>query len=323
MIFKVNRAICWKNSSYRNYIQNRILVIYYKFMYKNECSSKNYWFESQSAANLIAGSSETLRPKSIEYVAGVIDGDGNFDVRSTKDGKRKLKSIRIKLNVRDLRVLARVKNILKCGSIRINNQLVTYHISTKSEMERVIKVLNGHIRLKVKGFIESCKYFNISYISPDYIVPKNSFYLSGLIDTDGSISYNYSSNVITLTIELKQNEYSELLNLDYAIPGFEPKVYKLIKRNQTKNKTFYSIRFDFTNVNKMIYLYNFAMKSRLYSDFKFYRFCQIKSFLLIRHFKIAKKGSDEHKAYSKWVINFISNLNPNYTKVTYFNDLSL
>ena len=55
----------------------------------------------------------------------------------------------------------------------------------------------------------------------------------------------------------------------------------------------------------------------------FYRFCQIKSFLLIRHFKIAKKGSDEHKVYSKWVINFISNLNPDYTKVTYFNDLSL
>ena len=62
------------------------------------------------------------------------------------------------------------------------------------------------------------------------------------------------------------------------------------------------------------------MKSRLYADFKFYRFCQIKSFLLIRHFKIAKKGSDEHKVYSNWVINFISNLNPDYTKVTYFND---
>ena len=87
-------------------------------------------------------------------------------------------------------------------------------ISTKSELERVVKLLNGHIRLKVPGFIEACEYFEIPYIPANYVLSPNTPYLSGLIDTDGSISFVYSQNVINLRIELKQNEYSEKLNLD-------------------------------------------------------------------------------------------------------------
>lgn len=293
-------------------------------MHQLEYDSKNYGLDSQSASNSSRGTSTTLREGSyIEYAAGVIDGDGNFDVRCSSDGKRRLKSIRIKLANRDIRILSTVKNILKCGKIRTNKSLSTYQISTKSELERVVKLLNGHIRLKVPGFIEACEYFEIPYIPANYVLSPNTPYLSGLIDTDGSISFVYSQNVINLRIELKQNEYSEKLNLDGVIPGFEPRVYKFHKRNQTRNKIFYSIRFDFTEVSKMIYLYNFSMTSRLYSDFKFYRFTQIKRFLEIRHFKNSEKGSPEHKAYSKWVINFVSHLNPIYTKLTYLSELSL
>jgi len=292
-------------------------------MHQLEYNSKNYELDSQSASNSFRGTSTTLRGGSyIEYAAGVIDGDGNFDIRRSSNGEKKLKSIRIKLANRDIRILATVKNILKCGKIRTNGNLSTYQISTQSELERVVKLLNGHIRLKVPGFIEACKYFDIPYISANYVLLPNTPYLSGLIDTDGYIGFVYSSNVITLRIELKQNEYSEKLNLDKAIPGYEPKVYKFHKRNQTKNKIFYSIRFDFSRVDKMIYLYNFAMTSRLYSDFKFYRFTQIKRFLEIRHFKTFEKDSAEHKVYSKWVINFVSHLNPIYTKLNYLPELS-
>ena len=56
---------------------------------------------------------------------------------------------------------------------------------------------------------------------------------------------------------------------------------------------------------------------------EFYRFTQIKRFLEIRHFKNSEKGSPEHKAYSKWVINFVSHLNPVYTKLNYLPELSL
>lgn len=293
-------------------------------MYQLEYDSKNYELDSQSASNSSRGTSTTLRGGSyVEYAAGVIDGAGNFDVRRSSDGKKRLQSIKIKLANRDIRILSTVKNILKCGKIRTNASLSTYQISAESELERVVKLLNGHIRLKVLGFVEACEYFDIPYSSANYVLSPNTPYLSGLIDTEGSISFVYHQNVINLRIELKQNEYSEKLNLDKAIPSFEPRVYKFHKRNQTKNKIFYSIRFDFTRVDKMIYLYNFSMSSRLYSDFKFYRFTQIKRFLEIRHFKNSKKGSPEHKAYSKWVINFVSHLNPIYTKLTYLPELSL
>lgn len=293
-------------------------------MYQLEYDSKNYELDSQSASNSSRGTSTTLREGSyIEYAAGVIDGDGNFDVRGLSNGKKRLQSIKIKLANRDIRILSMVKNILKCGKIRTNKSLSTYQISSKPELKRVVKLLNGHIRLKVPGFIEACEYFEIPYISANYVLLPNTPYLSGLIDTDGSINFVYAQNVINLRIELKQNKYSEKLNLDGVIPGFKPRVYKFHKRNQTKNKIFYSIIFDFTKADKMIYLYNFSMASRLYSDFKFYRFTQIKRFLEIRHFKKSEKGSPEHKAYSKWVINFVAHLNPVYIKLTYLSELSL
>ena len=51
-------------------------------MYQLEYDSKNYELDSQSASNSSRGTSTTLREGSyIEYAAGVIDGDGNFDVR--------------------------------------------------------------------------------------------------------------------------------------------------------------------------------------------------------------------------------------------------
>jgi|TARA_B110000261_G_scaffold164645_1_gene215645 hypothetical protein len=291
-------------------------------MYK-KYNSENYLFEGQSAGNLSLGTSETLRPGSLEYVAGVIDGNGNFGVRALLNGERKLLDLRIGLPNRDLRVLTKVKIILKCGHIKTDKNRSIYRITKKSELERVVRLLNGHIRLKVLSFMEACEYLRVPYVMACYVISENSPYFSGLIDTCGSISYNYSNNSIVLFLEFKQNSYSEKLNLDNAVPGYQPKVYKKIKRNQTKDKIFYSVRFEFSMTSKMIHLYDFVMKSRVYSDFKFYRFSQIKSFLQVRHFQKFPKKSSEHIAYSQWVFNFISYLNPNYNKVVYISELSL
>jgi hypothetical protein len=299
----------------------------------NNNNSKNGLVLDQSAGNL-NGTSETIRgassakksivlDKDLDYVAGVLDGDGNFDVRTSEKGLRILKSIRIKMSSRDIRVLSRVKRILGCGSIRAHIRLPTYHISTKVEMRRVVELLNGRIRLKTDNFAESCKYFGIEFKEADYVIPQNSTYLTGLIDTDGSVTYNFQRNVVCLDLEIKQNIRSEKLDFSRTILGVTPKVQKLIKRNQTKDKIFYSIRFVFCpSVDCMIHIYNFAMKSRNYSDFKFYRLTQVKPFLEVRRFKSSIKGSDEHKIYSKWVLNFVSHLNPN-PKLSYLNELTL
>jgi len=99
----------------------------------------------QSAGNYI-GSSETIRQLSdfchndnfkqfTQWLAGIVDGDGNFDLRKdpvTK--KKKLKAIRIKLHRRDCRILTRIQNKLHYGQIRIDKKrpYVIFQISNQT-----------------------------------------------------------------------------------------------------------------------------------------------------------------------------------------------
>ena len=53
----------------------------------------------------------------------------------------------------------------------------------------------------------------------------------------------------------------------------------------------------------MMPLYDFFMKNRLYSDFKFYRVTKIKEFLLIRNYNKDPKGSIEFKIYSDFLLD--------------------
>lgn len=250
--------------------------------------------------NLIKiGTSETIRVLSLkqkEWLAGVIDGDGNFDIRNINK-KRVLKSIRVKLSVRDLRILLHIKDLLKCGSA-VGKNLFIYQICNRAGMIKFLELINGNIRLKSLRFEEACLLLGIKFIPADFKIPKNS--ASGLIDTDGSIVYNSLGNRIELNLELKCNEYSEKLDLSDVIEGYSPKVSKLIKRNQTRNKIFYSLRFSYNTVSGMPFVYNYIKNNRLYSDFKFYRGMKIKSFLKIRQFKNYSLDSYEYLTYNKF-----------------------
>lgn len=263
--------------------------------------------------NLIKiGTSETIRVLSLkqkEWLAGVIDGDGNFDIRNINK-KRVLKSIRVKLSVRDLRILLHIKDLLKCGTIRgAGKNLFIYQISNRAGMIKFLELINGNIRLKSLRFEEACLLLGIKFIPADFKIPKNSAYLSGLIDTDGSIVYNSLGNRIELNLELKWNEYSEKLDLSDVIEGYSPKVSKLIKRNQTRNKIFYSLRFSYNTVSGMPFVYNYIKNNRLYSDFKFYRGMKIKSFLEIRQFKNYSVDSYEYLTYKKFLKKWFLHLN--------------
>jgi hypothetical protein len=80
----------------------------------------------QSAENC-KGFSETVRqlPDNEEYkfwnwFAGIIDGDGNFDIRKVPllcgSNKKVLKQIRIKLHNRDIKILTRIQDFLHMGA---------------------------------------------------------------------------------------------------------------------------------------------------------------------------------------------------------------
>ena len=148
-------------------------------------------------------------------------------------------------------------------------------------------------------------------IEANYDITKYDPYLSGLVDTDGSIVFNYSSNRIECNLEFKHNEYSSRLNLNDVIPNCKPYVIKRVKSSTTQGpKNFVSIAFKFQNVNSMLFIYDYFMHNRLYSDMKYYRVTKIKSFMQIRKYKLSPIHTVEHKIYSDFVIDLIKYQNP-------------
>lgn len=294
-------------------------------------SSKNHSIDNldQSAGNLM-GSSETIRKLSVEerdWLAGVLDGDGNFDIRNLKDAKgqikRTLKQIRITSHPRDARVLYRVKDLLG-GTIRNKNKkYLIWTINTNFLMINCLNIINGQIRLKVPGFKESCEYFNIAYIEANPKLDRNTAYLAGLTDTDGSILFNFQSHSIVLTLEFQENIYSSALDLSEVIPGAIPDRISLNKRNQTRDKIFYSIRFIYQSPKDMIHLYEYFKLNRLYSDYKYYRAMQIKRYLELRFLKNSPKNSPEFKLYENFLINFVTHLNENKPLPKFLLDLQI
>lgn len=278
------------------------------------------------------GSSETIRQFSSivkdkesfhSWLAGIIDGDGNFDIRKNSNKNLVLKAIRIKLHNRDIRILTRIRNLLHVGRIRSDAKkpYSMYIVSTKQEMAFVINIINGSIRLKTDSFKKACDCLNIQYIQSNYTLEPFDAYFAGLVDTDGSIVFNYDSNRIECNLEFKYNTYSEKLNFDNVITNCKPTILYRNKKNNTAGRQFKSIVFKFQTVTGMIHLYDYFMKNRLYSDFKFYRVSQIKKFLEIRSYAKYPKHSVEFKIYSSFVLKWIQYQNPLWTKVPFVKKL--
>lgn len=234
-----------------------------------------------------------------------------------------LKAIRIKLHNRDIRILKRIQDFLHCGRIRIdkNKPYSIYTISTKEEMSFIVDKLNGLIRIKVSAFQKACFCLDKKYIKPNYNIEALDPYFSGLIDTDGSIVFNYSGNRIECNLELKYNDYTKNLNLDKVIPNCKPSILLRKKSNQHVGKEFKSIAFKYQTVNSMIHVYEYFMINRLYCDIKFYRISKIKLFLEIRKYNNHSLGSPEFKIYSSFLLDWIKHQNPLWTRIPFINKL--
>ena len=293
----------------------------------NDTAISNKLMDTQSAENC-KGFSETARQlpdiedyKFWNWFAGIIDGDGNFDIRIDPSSKKRvLKQIRIKLHNRDIRILSRIQGSLHMGRIRAdkNKPYSMYIVSSKETMMYVVNNLNGLVRLKVSAFKEACFLYNIDYKKANYNIELYDPYFSGLVDTDGSIVFNYAGNRIECNLEFQHNEYTSKLNFDNTILNTKP--YILIRKKSSGSsgpKDFTSIAFKFQNVDNMLFIYDYFMHSRLYCDMKFYRVTQIKPFIEIRKYKTSPLNSVEHKIYSNFVINWIKYDNPLWYKVPF------
>jgi hypothetical protein len=209
---------------------------------------------------------------------------------------------------------------LHIGRIRAdkNKPYSIYIVSTKESMMYIIKNINGLIRIKAHGFKEACKLYNINYIEPNYKIGLYDPYFSGLVDTVGSIVFNYAGNRIECNLEFQYNEFTSKLNFDSTIFNCKPYILKRFKSSNRKaSKDYTSIAFKFQNVNSMLFIYDYFMLNRLYCDMKFYRVTKIKPFIEIRKYKSSPRNSVEHKIYSDFIIDWIKYLNPLWYKVPF------
>ena len=240
------------------------------------------------------------------WLAGVVDGDGNFNFR-----RNALKTIGIKIHIRDVKILKYIQNQTHVGRIRnvANTSYVLFIVSSKSHMKSFLSLINGFMRVKIPSFERACHALGLTYAAAPALVPWDP-YLAGLIDSDGWVSFNYDQNSIVVGFELNMSPAVADLNFDYVIPYAKPNTFSRITASGKK-----SFRVIYQSVHGMSAVYNYFLNQRLVSDFKFRRVLSIKRFLNLRHYKNCIYGSVEQRIYSQFCVDFLTYQNPTWTTV--------
>ena len=219
-----------------------LVIIYSVISYLQVTNAQSIFnFENSS---MLLGTSETVRMfssclcsknehhigndetdiKVRQWIAGVIDGDGNFYI--SKKGYVELSVI---METRDIACLYKLKQRYG-GSVKATShaKAIRFRLHHLAGIKNVIKDVNGLIinPIRYNQLMKVCDLYNIKIIKP---IPLNynNGYLSGLIDSDGSVYYNKQSMQIFITISQKRREL-----LDILVP-----VYGGVVRSANKNAT--------------------------------------------------------------------------------------
>ena len=134
-----------------------------------------------------------------EWLAGLIDGDGCFLLN-----KKGYASLEITMEIRDKRCLYMIKDKFG-GSIKLfRNNCLRYRLHHKTGLLNLINAVNGLIRNPIR-LIQLAKIgdvYSLNIIPPKDLTYNNAW-LTGFIDSDGSIYYNLSSIQLFITISQK------------------------------------------------------------------------------------------------------------------------
>nr|YP_010259465.1 LAGLIDADG endonuclease [Stachybotrys echinatus]UIX25761.1 LAGLIDADG endonuclease [Stachybotrys echinatus] len=284
-------------------------------------TTRQLFKKKKEQKNTLFSQPKTIRENTLKFyswLAGIIDGVGKFHFQKNQFGHIILDIIEIKVNKRDLRILMRIQNNLHSGKIKIRKNHAYLMISDKVDMYYLINNLNGLIRIKINSFKKGCLVNNIGVKKPNYIIKSNDPYFSGLIDAIGSIYFNFSSNRIECSLNLQYNLYTSKLCLDYVIPHSLPyKIYRVNSIDLYKN-----IVFKFRTISSLSFVYDYFMKNRLYSDYKFYRISRMKDFLLLRNYRYSYYNSLEYVIYSRFLLKWIKYRNFSWSKVSWIGKLN-
>ncbi len=146
--------------------------------------------------------------KVLQWVAGIIDGDGNFHI-----SKKGYVELSVVIEPRDIACLYKLKQLYG-GSVKVTSHAyaVRWRLHHKAGILSVINDLNGLLYnpVRIAQLEQVCSLYDVKINSSTPLTYKNG-YLSGLFDTDGSIYYNKSSNQVFITITQKERTLLDLL----------------------------------------------------------------------------------------------------------------
>jgi len=158
-----------------------------------------------------------------DWVAGLIDGDGYFSF-----SKKGHAALEITIDSRDQRCLHEVKKYFG-GAIKPGRTLqhspqsggrgkwYRYKVHNKAGLLNVIRVVNGRLRnpIRILQLARICEAYNITLLDTPKLSYNNSW-LSGLIDSDGSVYLNKSAVQVYITVSQKNKLMLDILEDIYG-----------------------------------------------------------------------------------------------------------
>jgi len=254
-----------------------------------------------------------------EWFAGVVDGDGCFYINQKKEISFELTTSTV-----DIQILTNIKNKLKEGRIqpRSGSASLRYRVKKKKIILLILSRLNGLLYniQRLKQFQKCCELLNIQFIPSSLTINLNNKYLSGLIDSDGTITISVSktnlnnSQLSGLTGKIKRLQQSRgnnqlylkitsvsqesilILSKSYSFG----KIYteKANKKNKVPNQKYH---WTINSYEDFTYLYDYLKKSPLKSV-KRHRIRLIKYYFYYKKLKyhLKEPNTIEYKIWSKF-----------------------
>lgn len=188
------------------YVFTDVILVMFKEKKPLETKKKGSLVETKKVQTVTTVNKENHNPSSLafnEWLAGVIDGDGYFNL-----SKKGIARFNVVMDIRDKQVLYEIKHKFG-GSIYTiaNANALKYQLSGKKGFITLMNAVNGLIRnpTRLLQINKLCVKYEIELLYPKPLTYYNGWF-SGFIDSDGSIYLNEKSGQIFISASQK-NKY--------------------------------------------------------------------------------------------------------------------
>lgn len=219
-----------------------------------------------------------------QWLAGLIDGDGYFHL-SEKGSAR----LNIVMDARDLHALHDIKEKFGGNIYPISKaNAFKYQLSNKKELINLINSINGEIRnsKRLLQMNKLCIKYNINLIQPKPLTFYNGW-LSGFLDSDGSIYFNENSGQVFISISQLNKDL-----LNPLIDVYSGKVYS----QSLKTGAF---KYQIYRKNDLIYLIDHYFTYYSLRTLKLHRLNLIKQFYELRTYK---NNPNDLNKLNHWIV---------------------